>query len=192
MTKTELRRLFLPKRIALAAEERDALSLAIFKKFFEIEELFSKKCFHVFLPILRQNEVNTWPLIRLLWQHGKKIVVPVSDFQNNALINYFLDENTPLRESKHGIPEPHDTELADNGLIEVVLLPLLAFDQQGYRVGYGKGFYDKFIGGLNRDVVKIGLSFFEAVEVIEDIGEWDISLDYCVTPERVYSFQSNF
>jgi len=70
----------------------------------------------------------------------------------------------------------------------LALIPLLAFDQHGYRVGYGKGYYDKFLSQCREDVVKIGLSFFEPVDNIDDINQFDISLNYCVTPQQVYEF----
>lgn len=188
MNKAELREFFKQQRGVLSAEDRDALSMAVFKKFFQVEGLSSRKYFHVFLPILRQNEVNTWPIVRLLWQHGKKVIVPVSDFQRGTLSHYFLDEDTPLRENKMGVPEPRHAKMAEERHIEVVVLPLLAFDLRGYRVGYGKGFYDKFVGGLSRQVIKIGVSLFDPVDAIKGVDDWDVPLDYCVTPKQVYSF----
>ena len=70
----------------------------------------------------------------------------------------------------------------------VVFIPLLAFDQKGNRVGYGKGFYDKFLEQCKPKTVKIGLSFFSTEEEISDIYKNDISLDYCVTPQTIYKF----
>ena len=72
--------------------------------------------------------------------------------------------------------------------IEVVFVPLLAFDKKGNRVGYGKGFYDRFLSECNPETIKIGLSFFEPEELIEDVFENDVKLDYCVTPDEVYQF----
>jgi 5-formyltetrahydrofolate cyclo-ligase len=70
----------------------------------------------------------------------------------------------------------------------VVFVPLLAFDEVGNRVGYGKGFYDKFLGNCKKEVIKIGLSFYEAEPEIIDIYTNDIRLNYCITPQNIYKF----
>ena len=72
--------------------------------------------------------------------------------------------------------------------IDVVFVPLLAFDKLGHRVGYGKGFYDKFLRGCRPKIIKIGLSFFEIEKPIEDTHLNDVNLDYCVTPKHIYMF----
>ena len=72
--------------------------------------------------------------------------------------------------------------------IDMVFVPLLSFDKNGYRVGYGKGYYDKFLANCREDLVKVGFSFFEPVVKIEDVDGYDIPLNYCLTPENFYSF----
>jgi len=102
--------------------------------------------------------------------------------------HFLLTDNTVLKKSLYGIPEPVDgIEIAPNK-IDVVFIPLLAFDNVGNRVGYGKGFYDQFLSECKPDVIKIGLSFFEPESFIEDINKNDIPLNYCVTPNKVFSF----
>ena len=72
------------------------------------------------------------------------------------------------------------------------MLPLLAFDKKGYRVGYGKGFYDRFLLNLKEDALKVGLSLFEVEDdLISDINSYDIPMDICVTPEILYTFDGN-
>ena len=70
----------------------------------------------------------------------------------------------------------------------MVFVPLLALDKKGHRVGYGKGFYDAFLKDCKPDVIKIGLSFFEAEDIVDDVFKSDVKLDYCVKPENVYEF----
>ncbi len=70
----------------------------------------------------------------------------------------------------------------------MVFVPLLAFDEKGHRVGYGKGFYDKFLSECKPEVLKIGLSFFESETLISDVLTTDIQLDLCVTPSKIYNF----
>jgi 5-formyltetrahydrofolate cyclo-ligase len=92
--------------------------------------------------------------------------------------------------SEWGIPEPmpDSSQKVSPQKIDTVLLPLLVFDEKGNRVGYGKGFYDRFLTECRPEVQKIGLCLEEAVPLIEEVGEWDIPLDFCVSPQRCYEF----
>jgi 5-formyltetrahydrofolate cyclo-ligase len=93
-----------------------------------------------------------------------------------------------LRKNSWGIPEPDQGIEVPAGQLEVVFIPLLAWDKRGHRVGYGKGFYDNFLSACKPEVIKIGLSLFEAVEAIEGIRPEDIPMDYCVHPEGITAF----
>jgi 5-formyltetrahydrofolate cyclo-ligase len=106
------------------------------------------------------------------------------DYQMDAIAP---DDNIHVI-NRYGILEPSNGEIVDPLAIDIVMIPLLAFDQLGYRVGYGKGYYDRFLCKCRRDVIKIGFSFFEAEPVIKDIDNYDVPLNYCITPLRVYEF----
>ena len=103
------------------------------------------------------------------------------------MIHYLLTDNTTLRKNEYNIPEPVDGMTITSQLINVVFIPLLAFDTKGNRIGYGKGFYDRFLSECKPETLKIGLSFFEAEEEIEATIN-DIKLDYCSTPNKVFQF----
>ena len=79
-------------------------------------------------------------------------------------------------------------ELVSCEKIDAVLIPLLCFDKKGFRVGYGKGFYDRFLQNCPSNCLKIGLSHYEAIEEIEDVNEFDVRLDYCLTPNETVKF----
>ena len=104
------------------------------------------------------------------------------------MTHYLLTDNTKFQKNAYNIPEPVDGLEVPVIKMDVVFVPLLAFDVKGNRVGYGKGFYDKFLSECKPETIKIGLSFFDAEEIIEDASEKDIQLDYCVTPNRIYKF----
>jgi 5-formyltetrahydrofolate cyclo-ligase len=89
---------------------------------------------------------------------------------------------------KFGIPEPKFGEEIPEVMLDFVFVPLLAINNSGHRVGYGKGFYDRFLNECHPETLKIGLSFFEPEEKIEDIFDSDIQMNYCVTPNKIYSF----
>ncbi len=144
--------------------------------------------FHIFLSIEEQKEIDTLPLITLLQGKDKNVVVPKVSGEN-SLENYLLTDSTPFKKNEWGIPEPIDGIVIPEEKIDVVFIPLLAFDEAGNRVGYGKGFYDTFLAKCRKETVKIGLSFFEAEpELISDVNKNDVPLDYCITPEKVYAF----
>jgi 5-formyltetrahydrofolate cyclo-ligase len=86
------------------------------------------------------------------------------------------------------IPEPAAGAILDPEKIDLVLVPLLAFDLQGQRVGYGKGYYDRFLQRCRPDTIKLGISFFDPVNRIEDTGHFDVPLSRCITPGRLYEF----
>ena len=104
------------------------------------------------------------------------------------MTNYLLTDNTKIKVNSYNIPEPVDGIEVPNTKLNVVFIPLLAFDTNGNRVGYGKGFYDRMLEKCTPDTIKIGISFFEASEIIDDVSVNDIKLDYCVTPEKIYTF----
>jgi 5-formyltetrahydrofolate cyclo-ligase len=91
--------------------------------------------------------------------------------------------------SKWGIPEPLKGRIVEPAELDVVLIPLLAFDLNGHRVGYGKGFYDRYLASCRPDCLKIGISFFEATAPIDDVESHDIALDIAICPSQVYDFR---
>ncbi len=119
---------------------------------------------------------------------GIKIVVPKINLNEGEMQHYIFNEDVEMASNSFGIIEPVKGEKIAAGEIDLVITPLLAFDKKGYRVGYGKGFYDKFFLQCNNNVVRIGLSFFEAEEKIDDRDTYDIPLHYCITPNSVYTF----
>ena len=107
-------------------------------------------------------------------------------FRNQILT--LLPCNTKIKKNEYNIPEPVNGLNVPTEMIDVVFVPLLAYDKQGNRVGYGKGFYDKFLSECKSNVVKIGFSFFEPEEIIEDVFENDVKLDFCVNSDDIISF----
>ena len=151
-------------------------------------DIWNNKNYHIFLSIDKKNEVDTKPIIDILDGRQKNIIVPKSDIKALTLKNYLLSEEVIFEENEYGIPEPINGIQIKSDIIDVVFVPLLAYDSKGNRVGYGKGFYDKFLQILDSKTIKIGLSFFPPEELIKNIDEKDIKLDYCVSPEKIFNF----
>jgi 5-formyltetrahydrofolate cyclo-ligase len=187
MLKQELRKQYLEFRKQLDAHSIEKKSVAIVNLVLQLP-IWEKTYFHVYLPIIENNEVDTEYLLHILSGKDKEIVVSKSNFDSYKMTHYLLTDNTKLMKNKYNIPEPINGLEVPVSKIDVVFVPLLAFDLKGNRVGYGKGFYDSFLSECRPETIKIGLSFFETENVIEDVFENDVKLDFCVTPDIIYEF----
>src|SRR5690606_9118254 len=168
-------------------EERQQLSQQLCDQLFRAMDFSRIQVVHTFLPILRTKEVDTWVIINRLRRDFPrvKIAVPRINNQSSEMEHYYLEGPDQLKNNTWDIPEPVKGVPAPTEKIDAVLVPLLAFDKQGHRLGYGRGFYDRFLSGCRRDCHKIGLSFFSTEEKIDDISDKDVALDLIVTPEMV-------
>ncbi|RED50488.1 5-formyltetrahydrofolate cyclo-ligase [Seonamhaeicola aphaedonensis] len=187
MTKAELRKKYKALRNNLSLNDVDERSMLIANQLLKLP-IWDYSFYHIFLSIEEQKEVNTEYILSILSGKDKNIVVSKSDFENRQMTHFLLTDNTKIKKNHYNIPEPIDGIEISNQNIDAVFIPLLAFDKRGNRVGYGKGFYDLFLANCKPKTIKIGLSFFDAEEVITDIFEGDIKLNYCVTPKQVHTF----
>ena len=185
--KTELRQEYKRLRHLLSDTDIEEKSLAVANKILTLP-IWENTYFHIFLPITEQKEVNTEFILHLLSGKDKEIIVSKADFETRKMTHFLLTDNTKIKKNEYNIPEPVDGIEVPSHKINVVFVPLLAFDKKGHRVGYGNGFYDKFFSECKSDAIKIGLSFFDPEEVIDGIFEGDVQLDYCVTPDSIYKF----
>ena len=187
-TKTELRTAYKLKRKQLEVGQRLHLSSKVVQN--ALDYLVTKRGIehiHVFLPIKRLNEINTFPLINSLVQQDKNIYTSISDHDKREMKTVKLTVSDHFIEDKYGIPVPAEWQKGDEGSIQLIFLPLLAYDLKGHRLGYGQGFYDKFLSRFPIEVVKAGLSFF-APEIEIPAEPHDVSLDICISPEGVRVF----
>lgn len=194
MKKSDLRVKYKELRATLSENKIEEMSMAIANKLLLLNalpdgrQLWNKTYFHIFLPITEQKEVNTECILHLLSGKDKEIIVSKSDFKTKTMSHFLLTENTKIKKNEYNIPEPINGLEVPVNKIEVVFVPLLAFDKLGHRAGYGKGFYDKFLTECTTETIKIGLSFFEAEEEIFNVFESDVRLDCCITPNKIYCF----
>lgn len=188
MTKKEIRKLYLQKRLELHVAEQlklDDLLLIQFQQLdMEIPGLIMSYApmekFNEFDPQLitdycyfkNPNQALFYPVVR---ENGEMECVLVNDY-------------TTFTTNAFGVPEPVDGLPMFPEEIEMVIVPLLAYDANGYRVGYGKGYYDRFLKECREDVYKVGFSYFEPVDMIDDIHAFDVKLDFCITPNEIYAF----
>lgn len=186
MEKNQLRKKYKELRAQLSDAALAEQSLLIANNVLQLN-IWDHTYYHLFLSIENQREIETDLILHILQGKEKSIVIPKAHFETSKMTHFLLQDNTQLRVSEYGIPEPvAGIEIAPSQ-IEVVFVPLLAFDKNGNRIGYGKGFYDLFLAQCSPDCIKVGLSLFSAEEHIKT-REQDVALDFCVTPERVYEF----
>lgn len=190
MTKKELRKVFTERRQTLTSAQVANGSQAIARLFFSFFNVEKLRAIHCYLPIRRKNEVDTFPIIYTIQEKylKTKVVIPRSLPNTNEMEHYQWLPDMTLDMNQWGILEPNPSSAIHYPLseIDLVIIPLLTFDKKGNRVGYGKGFYDRFLSKCRSSVIKVGVSFFDPIESITDTDVFDIRLDYCITPTQVW------
>ncbi|MEC3878037.1 5-formyltetrahydrofolate cyclo-ligase [Parapedobacter sp. 10938] len=190
-TKQALRKRYREKRMGLSPEEFQRLNDGLILQA-EVLDLEHLRTVHLFLPITGNNEPDTYAITGRLRQRypNMRIVLPKTEPGTREMKHFVWDANTALVPNHWGIPEPVTGTAVRPHEIDAVFLPLLVFDQQGHRIGYGKGFYDRFLAECRPAAQKIGLSLFEGVKSISDISSHDVAMDLCVTPTRIWTFNT--
>lgn len=189
MIKRTVRKEFLQRRMAIPEDELQQLTALIASGFRKIKlppvnnllsynPLASRREFDVSIceEILKEQNL----IIRVAWP---KIHVDLLDME--AVL---VEKDGLFIKNKFNILEPIGGAIVPPKNIDVIFVPLVAFDARGYRVGYGKGYYDRFLAQCRPGAIKVGFSFFDAVDYLEDIDEFDVPLNFCITPHRIYEF----
>ena len=189
MLKKELRKKYNTQRLQLTAAERAKLDDLLLIQF---QQVPLAPLHHImsFVPIEGKREVNTFLLTDFLKfrNPGLQLCYPQTNIFQNTMQALIADDATEFDANEYGVPEPVHGQALEPQQLDLVLVPLLIFDKRGYRVGYGKGFYDRFLKDCRADCIKVGLSYFEPVDRIDDASGFDVPLNYCITPHMVYVF----
>lgn len=184
MLKKEARKFFQTEREKLTEGERAHKSILIAKQlanFIQAGETVS-----IFLPISRKLELNTFSIIESF--PLTTFCVSSSNFKTHEMKHFVFEGMEQVQENQWEIPEPISGKEINISQIDVVIIPMLICDRIGNRVGYGKGFYDRFLSTCKSTTLKVGINYFEPIDLIEDTDHNDIPLDICVTPESIYRF----
>lgn len=189
MTKAELRRIYLKKQKSISADERSRLSRRIAEKFFAGFDLSSIEALHCFISIAKFNEIDTAPIFRRLWAEFPRIrtLVPRVNFENGKMEAVPYAAGTELLANEWGVHEPTTTAAFDSREVDIVIVPGVAFDESFNRVGYGKGFYDRFLASCRPNCIKIGVSYFPLTDPVSDVAGHDVPVDYCLTPDSLFA-----
>jgi 5-formyltetrahydrofolate cyclo-ligase len=190
MTKKYLREQYKQKRAAMPERERLRADDLLLIQFQQLQISYETNVLLSYWPLKQHTEPNTHLMTDYLRfrMPGLQIAYPVTDFTDHSMKILLVNDNTEFTINEYGIAEPVQGLQIDPTDIDMVFVPLLVFDKSGQRVGYGKGFYDRFLANCNADIIKIGFSFFEPVEAIEGISRFDVPLTIGVTPQAIYEF----
>ena len=189
MIKSALRAIYKDKRNALSDSDRMKLDDLVLIQFQRLQ-LPEAQTLLSYFPIPSHHEVETRPLgdflqFRMPWL---QLAYPRINYEEVSMEAVLVNDATEYVANRYGIAEPQGEDILGPQLVDIVFVPLLVYDVSGYRVGYGKGFYDRYLKLCREDVIKIGFSYFEPEPVISDVNEFDIPLNFAITPERIYEF----
>lgn len=185
-SKDTIRREMTLLRNQLAKEEVDSLSRKIISTLIKLPEF--KKSEKIMLYLSFGNEVDTFKLIELCKKENKKIIVPYCKKEGRQIIPTEIEDiNNDLIRSKFGYLEPKKEVLkpVNPEEIDLIILPGIAFDRRCYRISYGGGYYDRFLGKLDFAVPTIGLAYDFQIVDIAPIEPHDIPVDYVITEKRI-------
>jgi len=190
MTKKELRLNYKEKRKQITVKDKnlwDDLMLIQFQRFplDGISTVFS------YISLEQMNEPNTDLFVSYLKAiiPGIRIAYPITNFETGEMFCLQADDDTLYEKNARGMIEPVNGKLIPAYEMDLIIVPLLVFDTQGNRCGYGKGFYDKYLSTCRADSIKLGFSYFEPVDKIQDTDTFDVPLTHCITPQHIYEFQ---
>lgn len=181
--KQELRQQFLEQREKISGDQYIAASGAIIQKLKQLTEFEEAKNIHSYISMNDRGEVDTHDLIKEMVSSDKKVIVPVTNFRKGTLKHIRLNSYEDLEANKWGVPEPDGGEEISPEELDLVIVPMVGADEECNRIGYGKGFYDRFL--KNVDCPKVGLLFERNVVKQLPAEDFDIPLDKIITERRV-------
>jgi 5-formyltetrahydrofolate cyclo-ligase len=189
MQKADLRKIYKEKRITLSAKEKNKLDDLLLIQFQQLL-IDIPALVMTYSPFEKYNEFDPQLITDYCYfkNPNQTLFYPVINELDDTMSCEVVNDETTFELNKYGIAEPIDGLPMFPEEIDLILVPLLAFDTHGYRVGYGKGYYDKFFKECREDVVKVGFSYFNPVEAIDDINAFDVKMDYCITPTSNFTF----
>lgn len=189
MLKRAIRGNYLEKRMQLTDAELEEYSSRILAQFKNMS-IPQTDILLSYYPLSTRKEFNVSFCDNIVKQRytSAKIAWPRIDGERHTMEAYEVLADGLFAKNKFNILEPISGEWVDPEMIDLAFVPLVAFDKKGYRIGYGKGFYDRYLKRCRPSIPMIGFSFFEPVERIRDINEFDVPLSLCITPSGIYEF----
>lgn len=182
-SKSEIREVLLSKRSSIPPEEYAKKSRKIISRLTQTDAFRQASVIHLYISMNQRNEVNTFPLIEKLLTAGKKLVVPVMNMDNGSLKHVQIDSTDKLKENEWGVMEPESGEEYPAKKLDLIIVPMVGADENRNRMGYGKGYYDRFLSSV--DCPAIGLVFEDCVLPELPVEPHDRKLSAVITENRI-------
>ena len=182
LDKINIRKEIKQKRLALSLDTYEAMSLSCFEKFKKV--LFNLSVNTIGIYISQNNEVDTKKLIEFFWENGIKVVVPKC-YKGGTMFFYEIQSWDDVEQGKYGVLEPKlYCPLVDD--IDLMVIPMISFNQEGYRLGMGGGYYDRYIS--KHDTIKIGLAFSFQKQIFNQESH-DMRFDVVITEKEIIKYK---
>lgn len=189
MIKSEARKLFRQQRLELARKDKNRFDDLLLIQFQRASLPFIHHLLS-YWPIEEYNEPNTHLFTDYIEFMNPRLEIsyPRTTPGTSLMQAIHTLEGASFIRNEYNIAEPREGSVVDPQKLDMVFVPLLVFDRQGFRAGYGKGFYDRYLAQCRPDCLKVGFSYFEPVDRLEDTDPYDIPLNLCITPQQTYVF----
>lgn len=184
MYKNIIRKKVLDLRHNLKKEEKKRLDRIIYESVIENDLYINAN--KIFIYVSYNNEVDTIDIIKNSIDNNKSVYVPKINIEDKTMKSVEIHSLNELSVNKYGILEPNVVDKNNTEeKFDIIIMPGIAFDSDGNRIGYGGGYYDKYISNLNYDVVKVALAYnFQMVNCIK-AEEHDIKVNYIFTDKEM-------
>lgn len=184
-TKQQIREKLLKRRSDLGREEYQTKSDQIIQNLGKLPEFKKASTIHCYVSMNERNEVNTHSLIKDLVNSDKRLAVSVTNFEEGTLSHRYLEKFEDLQQNKWGVLEPVEGKEAEVRELDLIIVPMVGGDEDKNRIGYGKGFYDRFL--QKADCVTIGLLFDCCLVESIPVESFDVALQKCITETKIIS-----
>jgi 5-formyltetrahydrofolate cyclo-ligase len=193
MDKNTLRRVYLEKRKFLSQTEYEKRNQLLHHRLIKYHQNNPKNSIHTFIPIKGNKEPDIFPFIQYLWAEKPEIevITGVSDLHNPIMHHVKITQSTTFLENKWGIPEPKDGESYPVDKIQCVLVPMISGSRSGHRIGYGKGYYDRFLEKCNSTTQFVGVTLGPLLEGDLFIDQYDIAMHSMITPFEEFEIKKS-
>lgn len=178
-SKEELRKEILEERRRLDPRTREEFSERIVRNILSLPEFEKAERVLLFSPVKGEPDIS--PLFRIVLNRGSRLILPRVSGEELELV--YVEDLSSLRPGSYGIPEPSSGEVADPEEVDFAVVPGLVFDRRGYRIGFGKGYYDRLLKRIRAPKAGVAYSFQVLSRVPEE--EWDEPVDLIVTEKGV-------
>ncbi len=189
--KDVIRRKLMQQRQSLQAAYVNDASQKIVNHLINLVPWNKVRCLHTYAPIESKKEVDTWPLLRYVWEHQPHVTALAPTIVKQQMINVAVDTKTKWHKNKLGVPEPTNAPVSVLfHQFDIIIVPAVGFDKNGYRLGYGQGYYDKFLTNQPH-ATTIGLAYANSeVKLGLPVEPHDVRLDCVVTEDGVLEFRT--